>query len=318
MDYRQNTTVKIKGGLGNQLFQYAFAIFLQENLKININLDISWFDKQNFRKFQLNDFLKQPFLDAIRFKPSFYKKSSDIVSASETINQNLNIFRTFLDTVYTLEQLSNSANINGINLVGLYKRILDETNFSLNPIKFKYYNLQKDIVNLNSIVNISVNNSFNDLLNLKNTDIFKLTVAKNLGKESSVIADTLSKALTYNRKLFDSIFTTDDYYGAATIDDDEYASFNKKIAEQVVFAQNSTKYLRLIKSNLILNFSVNNLKLYKVLYSSTNYAYDVKTTRYLKNILNTNSLSDTKTFNILKSYVEEQINKLGCFEVLSA
>ena len=74
MDYKQNTTVKIKGGLGNQLFQYAFAIFLKENLKININLDISWFDKQNLRKFQLNDFLKQPFLDAIRFKPSFYNK----------------------------------------------------------------------------------------------------------------------------------------------------------------------------------------------------------------------------------------------------
>jgi len=74
MDYKQITTVKIKGGLGNQLFQYAFAIFLKENLKININLDISWFDKQNFRKFQLNDFLKEPFLDIIRFKPSFYNK----------------------------------------------------------------------------------------------------------------------------------------------------------------------------------------------------------------------------------------------------
>jgi len=74
MDYKQNTTVKIKGGLGNQLFQYAFAIFLKENLKININLDISWFDNQDFRKFQLNDFLKEPFLNVIRFKPSFYNK----------------------------------------------------------------------------------------------------------------------------------------------------------------------------------------------------------------------------------------------------
>jgi hypothetical protein len=234
------------------------------------------------------------------FQPSFYKKSNDVVFSRETINQNLNIFRTFLDTVFTLEQLSNSATINGVTLVGLYKRVLDEANFSLNPIKFEYYNLQKDIVNSNSIVNISVNKRFSNLLNLKNTDIFKFALVKNLGKESSLISDTLSKALTYNRKLFDSIFITDDYYGAATIDDDQYASFNKTVAEQLVFAQNSTKYIRLIKFDLLLNSSVNNLKLYKTLYNLTNYAYDVKTTRYLKNILNTNSLLDTKTFNVLK------------------
>jgi len=74
MANKNSKTVKIKGGLGNQLFQYAFAIFLKENLKININLDLSWFDEQNSRKFQLNDFLKEPFIDVIRFNSSFYNK----------------------------------------------------------------------------------------------------------------------------------------------------------------------------------------------------------------------------------------------------
>lgn len=70
MDYSKISTVKVKGGLGNQLFQYSFAIFLKENLKININLDLSWFGEQNLRKFQLNDFLKEPLLEIIKERPS--------------------------------------------------------------------------------------------------------------------------------------------------------------------------------------------------------------------------------------------------------
>jgi hypothetical protein len=46
--------VRIKGGLGNQLFQYSFSLFLSKILSVNIDLDISWFDNQNLRKFQLD------------------------------------------------------------------------------------------------------------------------------------------------------------------------------------------------------------------------------------------------------------------------
>lgn len=74
MVYPKNATVNIKGGLGNQLFQYSFAIFLKEHLKININLDISWFDKQDFRKFQLNELLVEPLFETIRLEPGIYNK----------------------------------------------------------------------------------------------------------------------------------------------------------------------------------------------------------------------------------------------------
>ena len=50
-------TVKLKGGLGNQLFQYSFALFLKKKFNTEVNLEISWYKEQNFRKFELNNLL---------------------------------------------------------------------------------------------------------------------------------------------------------------------------------------------------------------------------------------------------------------------
>ncbi|WP_188074704.1 alpha-1,2-fucosyltransferase [Planococcus sp. ANT_H30] len=42
--------VKLWGGLGNQLFQYAYGYQLAEKLKTGLKLDISFYEKQNLRK----------------------------------------------------------------------------------------------------------------------------------------------------------------------------------------------------------------------------------------------------------------------------
>ena len=45
--------IKLNGGLGNQMFQYAFGKHLANKHKTNLKLDISFFDKQTLRKFEL-------------------------------------------------------------------------------------------------------------------------------------------------------------------------------------------------------------------------------------------------------------------------
>ena len=74
MDYSKNTTIKIKGGLGNQLFQYSFAIFLEQNFNKTVTLDLSWFDQQSLRRFQLPEFLNEPILTTKIFKKNFCQK----------------------------------------------------------------------------------------------------------------------------------------------------------------------------------------------------------------------------------------------------
>ncbi len=61
MDNKNYKIVKLKGGLGNQLFQYSLAIYLKRQLKQNVKLDLSWFKTQSKRKFLLNDYLNIEF-----------------------------------------------------------------------------------------------------------------------------------------------------------------------------------------------------------------------------------------------------------------
>ena len=47
-------TIRIKGGLGNQLFQYAAAYALSKRLNTNLTMDISFFPRQSVREFKLH------------------------------------------------------------------------------------------------------------------------------------------------------------------------------------------------------------------------------------------------------------------------
>ena len=48
--------VKLMGGLGNQMFQYALGQRLALERGVPLKLDLSWFDNQNKRKFELDQF----------------------------------------------------------------------------------------------------------------------------------------------------------------------------------------------------------------------------------------------------------------------
>lgn len=54
--------VKVVGGIGNQMFQYAFAYVLAQKLKTKVLLDLSWFEEENYpegitpREFELDIF----------------------------------------------------------------------------------------------------------------------------------------------------------------------------------------------------------------------------------------------------------------------
>jgi len=48
-------TIRIKGGLGNQMFQYAVARAVTEKGNQDLALDISWFQAQHKREFHLGD-----------------------------------------------------------------------------------------------------------------------------------------------------------------------------------------------------------------------------------------------------------------------
>ena len=63
-------TIRIKGGLGNQLFQYAAAYSLTKRLNQKLELDSSFFSQQTLRGFKLSR-LNISFADVAEVQPAF-------------------------------------------------------------------------------------------------------------------------------------------------------------------------------------------------------------------------------------------------------
>jgi len=82
---KNSKTVKIKGGLGNQLFQYSFALFLKNKFDIEVNLEISWYKEQSFRRFELNNLLADNDFLLINSAPSFLNKRINQIPFSENL-----------------------------------------------------------------------------------------------------------------------------------------------------------------------------------------------------------------------------------------
>lgn len=69
--------VKLMGGLGNQMFQYAFAKALQEKFGETVLLDLSWFD-------EIKDLKKHPNATQRQFELGIFNLSLDVAKAEQS------------------------------------------------------------------------------------------------------------------------------------------------------------------------------------------------------------------------------------------
>lgn len=67
-------TTTIKGGLGNQMFQYAAGYSLSRRLGVAMQLDLSFYDKQDKRKFELTQLCVDFETDSLVSKEPMLKK----------------------------------------------------------------------------------------------------------------------------------------------------------------------------------------------------------------------------------------------------
>lgn len=65
----KNINIILKGGLGNQLFQFFAAYFLSKRLRMNLNIDITNYKNNNYRKFQL--------LNLLRINKNFFRNKKE-------------------------------------------------------------------------------------------------------------------------------------------------------------------------------------------------------------------------------------------------
>lgn len=102
--------VKIHGGLGNQLFQYAAGRALAHSLNLNLKIDIDFYKNSKFRTFLLSEFnvslcyASQKEINSIRMRdyPLFIQK---IISVSRRLANNNSIYLNENTRSFNLEEL---------------------------------------------------------------------------------------------------------------------------------------------------------------------------------------------------------------------
>ncbi|MCK9273189.1 alpha-1,2-fucosyltransferase [Candidatus Gracilibacteria bacterium] len=65
--------VKISGGLGNQLFQYAFGLFLENSSKEKVLFDVSFYKKNKERKLEIEILITDRKIEVGIFRKIFFK-----------------------------------------------------------------------------------------------------------------------------------------------------------------------------------------------------------------------------------------------------
>jgi len=99
---------------------------------------------------------------------------------------------------------------------------------------------------------VSDTNSFSigknavDLLSITDSSIIKAISFGRVYTETINTQDILSRLVNFNLTLADLVYSTDDYYGLANIDDDQYALFNKTATSEQVTTDDFSSY-RILK-----------------------------------------------------------------------
>ena len=244
----------------------------QKYLQVNLNTDIDYYTKSDLQYSLVDKNLADTDYIFEAVNASTSTNYSDSVTTFDDFSYSSAAYIDYIDSVINSdERLLESRPV-----------LTDTTTASEVYSYFLVYIRQPiDILAINSSSDrryVQVNKDLDNTNNIAYLNSNNLYLQPNKGiQDQKFVFDSLETALTASFGLYDTIHPTDDYYGAANIDDDEYAQFNKTSSDNYSVVDYPVYTTAIQKSELLSNF-------------------EQKTFNTAKNSLDTATISENLTY----------------------
>ena len=184
--------------------------------------------------------------------PRLFKFLSDEFGFSEQTLKS--VFKNLSDLATTEEQVRKllqkvladiTSNSDVFNRVWTAFRTHTDSTTNSELIQKDFEKVLADLVNSSDLLSTDVGKYLADVTALANLSYAVILIGKNLQDQTIGFSDVLTRIVDFNRTFSDTAFTTDDFYGAANIDDDQIAQVFKVVLEWInlpeTFAVDVTK-----------------------------------------------------------------------------
>lgn len=200
----KNINIILKGGLGNQLFQYFTAYFLSKKLNMNLAVDVSNYKNNNYRQFKLFNLLR---INKIYFKNN---KENFFLRKFKKIHQFF-FFNNFKENnafsySEAFKELHDKKNI---NLIGFFQ---SEKYFHANRNEIiRLINFDSNRKSYNRKLSSKILNSKSLAIHIRGGDYIAFEKENpNYGALSELYYKKAMKIIEKNLKNFDIYIFTDD------------------------------------------------------------------------------------------------------------
>lgn len=173
--------------------------------------------------------------------PRLFKFLSDKFGLQE--QRLLQVYKNLSDLSTTQEQVSKllqkvltdiTTNSDVFDRVWTAYRTYTDSTTNQELFQKDFAKVLQDVANAPDLLRSDVGKYLADVTALANLSYAVILVGKDLQDQTIGFSDVLSRIIDFNRTFEDSVFTTDDFYGAANIDDDEYADVYKVVLEWII------------------------------------------------------------------------------------
>jgi len=219
----------------------------QKYLQININSIADYYTKSDLQYSLIGKNWIDTTYNFENVQLNIGTNYSDSISTSDVFSYSNGTYRDYIDSITNSDDLVLEAR----------PVLVDTTNTSETHNIF-FLRKPIDILQINSSSDrryIQIGKNLDNTNNIAYLNSNSIYLAPNKGvQDQNFVFDFLQTSLTASFGLYDTIHPTDDYYGAANIDDDEYAQFNKTSSDNYSVVDYPRYTTTIQKTELLTNF----------------------------------------------------------------